>query len=288
MKPIPDCVPDALTMILAAARAVSDENFIHCKVLLKVMAEIAEEGNLGSSPADIYLECWETACRALGVKDPFENEKARSGKAALGLLRYLDGNISAGGEDALRQAIRMSLAGTMLNFSGLGRSDMQEETLKYFRTAPARDESDALIAAIDKAGSVMLVANRAGEIVMDRPLAEAMADRGKKVYLAVAEKPVFLMATQKDAAISEFSGRIMVVDPGTSMYGLMPERASSEFRDLLAEVDLVIVKGGVHFSTMSPQRDAFFILKGNVEAVAARLEIPLGAGAVVRITPTKE
>ncbi len=288
MKPIPDCVPEALTMILAAARAVSDEDFIHRKVLLKVMSEIAEEGDLGSNPADIYLECWEIACRALGVKDPFENEKARGGKTAQGILRFLGEKIPADGADPLRQAIRMSLAGAMLDFTGLGRSDVQEKILEYFRAAPALDETDALVAAIDKSESVMLVANRAGEIALDRPLAEILADRGKKVYLAVAAKPVFLMATEKDVAVSGFSPRVMVVSPGTAMYGLVQERASSEFRDLLAEVGLVIVKGGVHFSTMSPQRDAFFILKGKEDEVAAKLGIPRDAGAIVRMAPAGE
>ncbi len=275
-------------MIIAAARAVSDEDFIHRKVLLKVMGVIAEEADLGSNPADLYLQCWEIACRALGVKDPFENEKARGGKTALGILRFLGEKFPPAGEDPLRLAIRVSFTGAMLDFTGLGRSDVQEKILEYLRVPPARDETEALIAAIDKAESVMLVANRAGELTMDKPLVETMADRGKKVYVAVAAKPAFLMATDKDAANSGFSSHITVVNPGTAMYGLVQDRASSEFRDLLAGAGLVIVKGGIHFSTMSPQRDAFFILKGKEEEVAASLGIPRDGGAIARLAPSGE
>lgn len=284
MKPIPDCVPDALCMIIATARAVSDDDFIHRKVLLKVMAEIADDGDLGSNPADLYLQCWETACRALGVKDPYENEKARGDKTALGILKILAEKFPNQGGDPLPEAIKTAFAGAMLDFNGLGRSDMQEKIAEYYNTAPVRDETPALLHAIDKANSVMLVANRAGEIAMDKPLAEAMANMGKKVYVAVAAKPIFVMATEKDAATSGYPETIEVVSPGTAMYGLVQERASSEFRDLLASVDLVIVKGCTHFSTMTPQRDVFFILKASQEEVASRLEIEAGGGAIVKMS----
>lgn len=285
MKPIPDCVPDALAMIIATAKAVSDDDFIHRKVLLKVMGELAEDGDLGSASADVYLQCWEIACRSLGVRDPFENEKARGDKTALGILKIL-AEKHPHLDDPLRAAIKISFAGAMLEFSGLGRSEMEEKVMSYYAFRPARDDTDELVSAIGKAGSVMLVTNRAGEITMDKPLAETMARMGKKVYLAVAAKPIFLMATEKDAETSAYGGMVQVVNPGTSMYGLVQERSSSEFRSLLSEVELVIVKGCIHFSTMTPQRDLFFILRAREEDVAVRLEIPANGGAIVKMPAT--
>lgn len=284
MKPIPECVPDALNMIIATARAVSDDDFIHRKVLLKVMGELADEGDLGSNPADLYLQCWEIACRALGVKDPYEKEKARGDKIALGVLKLLEGKFTQLEKDALRFAIRTSFVGAMLDFTGLGRSEMQEKIAEYFRVSPALDMMDDLAAALDKANSVMLVANRAGEIVMDKPLAEKLADMGKKVWLAVAAKPVFSLATEKDAANAGFSDRISVISPGTAMYGLVEDRASSEFQALFDQADVVVVKGDTHFGTLTPQRDLFFILKAMYGEDARRLGVKQGDGAVVRIS----
>ncbi|MCC8179748.1 MAG: ARMT1-like domain-containing protein [Planctomycetes bacterium] len=283
MKPIPDCVPDALRMILATAREVSDDEFIHRKVLLKVMGEIAEDGDLGSNPADFYLMCWETACRALGVRDPYENEKARGNKTALGILRMLAENYPCREEDKLRMAVRTSFAGAMLDFTGLGRVEMQEKIAERFMNPPARDDTDDLLEAIDRAESVLLVANRAGEIAMDRPLAELMAEAGKKVYLAVAAKPVFTMATEKDAETSGYTETVEIINPGTIMYGLVQERASSEFQDIFEEVDLLLVKGCTHFDTITPQREMYFILKATETNVAEKLDIPEAGGAIVRI-----
>ncbi len=284
MKPVPDCVPDALDKILLTAKAVSDDDFIHSKVILKVMGELADDGDLGSHPADVYLRCWEIACRALGVRDPYENEKARGDKTALGVLKYLEDHCrEQAAADPLRFALKLSLAGAMLDYNGLGRVDMQEKTLAHLGAAPALDQTNALAAALDKTDRVLLVANRAGEIALDKPLAEALIARGKTVFLAVAAKPVFLMATEKDAANAGYPQAVQVVNPGTAMYGLVQERASSEFRSLLSEVGLVIVKGGTHFSTMTPQRDLFFILKADETGSAARLGIPAGSGAIVKM-----
>ncbi len=282
MKPIPDCVPDALSMIIAAAKVVSDEDFIHRKVLLKVMGEIADDGDLGNHPADVYLNCWEIACRALGVRDPYENEKARGAKAALGILKTLEDHPPPGAT-ALERALRISYAGVMTNYTGLGRGDIQDNVMQSFLIRPVRDDSAALLQAAEKAESVMLVAHRAGEVVLDKPLVETLADMGKKVYLAVSVKPIFSIATEKDAANGGFSGRIEVINPGTTMFGLMQDRASSEFRAVLSEVDLVIIKGHTHFSTMAPQREFYYILKAAQEEVAAALEVPLNAGVIVKV-----
>ncbi len=288
MRPIPDCVPDALNMIIATAKAVSDDDFIHRKVLLKVMGELADEGDLGSSPADIYLECWEHACRALGVKDPYENDKARGDKIALGILRMLAEQYTVKPGDQLQAAIRIAFAGAMLEFNILGRADAQEQISQFYQAGPALDQTDALIEAIQDAESIMIVANRAGEIAMDRPLAEVPASMGKKVSLAVAAKPVFFMATEKDADNAQFPDTISVINPGTAMYGLVPERSSSEFQDVFEQVDLVIVKGCTHYATLTHERELFFIMKGSEPEVAAELGIDLCGGAIVRVAAKEE
>lgn len=283
MKPIPDCVPDALRMIIAAARAVSDDDFIHRKVLLKVMSELADDGDFGTNPADLYLECWETACRSLGVRDPYENEKARGNKTALGILKSLYERSSSDG-DLMRGSLKISFAGAMIQFTGLGRSDIEEKIGYYYNSRPGLDESKALIAALDKADTVMIVADRAGEIAMDRPLAEYLAGLGKKVYLTVAAKPVFSMATEKDAGTAGFSDQVEVITPGTAMYGLVQERASTAFREVLDGCDVVIAKGDTHFCTMSPQDDVYFIVRGETQMVADRLGVALLEGAIARGT----
>lgn len=288
MKPIPDCVPDALSMIITTARAVSDEEFIHSKVLLKVMGGLADYGEFGSHPSDVYLQCWEIACRALGVKDPYDNEKARGDKTGLGVLQNVEERMRELGCGKLRGAIKAAFVGSMLDYAAsLGREEMSEKVDACFGVKPAVDDSAALEEAVSRAESVMIVTNRAGEIALDKPLCDALLEMGKTVYLAVAAKPVFVMATERDAENVAMSSGIQVVSPGTAMYGLMPDRASSEFRALLAEVGVVIAKGCTHFSTMARSREMFFILRAEQEEVAKKLHINVSDGAIVRVPVAK-
>ena len=282
MKPMPDCVPEVLDLMLGAAKAVSDDGFIHRKVLLKVMADIVEDGDLESEPAEFHLRCWEAACRSLGVKDPYENAKARGNKIALGMLNVIGGRQRSRGGDPMRSAIRASFLGAMLDFSVLGRDDIQDTAADALEVSPALDDSEALEAALAKAESILLVADRAGEIALDRPLAEAALAKGKRVYLAVAAKPIFLMATERDAAAVGFPPEAEVIDPGTPMFGLAPERASGGFRDILAGVDAVVVKGEAHFSAMAANREVFFIFKARDREEAERLGVSRNDGVIAR------
>ena len=281
MKQLLDRVPDALRMIIAVSRAVSDDDFIHRKVLLKVMGELADAGDLGANPADMYFDCWEAACRSLNVRDPYEKEKARGNKTALGILKSLYERSTSDG-NLLKGAIKISLAGAMITFNGLGRSDIEEKIGHYYNAEPARNDSEQLIADIAKAATVMVVADRAGEIAMDRPLCEYLVSKGKKVYLAVTARPVFSMATEKDAETAGYTAAVEIVSPGTAMYGLVQERASSQFRECLNAADLIIAKGDTHFCAMSPQDNLYYIARAEDETVAERLEIPVGGGAIAK------
>lgn len=285
MKPIPDCIPHALEMILTTARAVSDDEFIHRKVIMKVMADLAEEGDLGQNPAEVYMMCWEIACRSLGVKDPLEKVKARGAKTALGVLQALAEKFPSTPDTAIAAGIQMSYAGIMAGFYGqghLGREDVIARVAQIYSQAPAIDDSAALADALDKAANVVLVANRAGEVILDRPLVNALADRGKRVALALTERPVFAMATEKDVLAAGFNAAIDFITPGSQTYGLLPEKASTEFRDRFREADVIIVKGSTHFTTLQPKREFFFILRADTDSTAAALGIAMGQGAVVR------
>ncbi|MDR3211053.1 MAG: ARMT1-like domain-containing protein [Planctomycetota bacterium] len=281
MKPIPDCIPDALTKILDAARAVSDDVFIHRKIILKVMSVLADSGDFGVDPSELYLTCWDVACRALGVKDPYEKEKARGNKAALGILKSLYERSSSDG-DLLKASLKISYAGALTDFTGLGRSDIEEKVALYYSSRPARDESEKLAAELTRAAVVVLVADRAGEIALDRPLTEYLVSKGKKVFLAVAARPVFSLATEKDAVTAGFTLPVEVINPGTGMYGLMQERSSSQFREIMEKADVILAKGDTHFSTLTSENNIYYILRAGTPMVAARLAIPLGSGAICR------
>ncbi len=281
MKPVPECVPDALALVLDAARQVSDDAFIRSKVVLRAMAELVEDGDLGQDGVDLTRRCLEAAYRALGVRDPYEKEKARSDRAMLGLEKDFAAYCAAA-PNRLSAALALSLAGAMAELDVLGRAEAERAILERLETRPARDEREGLLAALAKAERVLFVVDRAGEILLDKLLVKEIAARAE-VHVAVAYKPLLTMATAEDARAVGLSEVAKVVDPGATMLGLDVERSSSALQTLFERADVVVAKGETHFQTLSSaEREVYFLLRARCPHVAARLGIPAGAGAIAR------
>jgi uncharacterized protein with ATP-grasp and redox domains len=282
--PVPDCVPDALAQALDAARQVSDDPFIHRKVMLKAMAALAEDGDLGEDAAEIAFTCLSSAYGALGVKDPYEKEKARSNRAMLGLEKHFAAYCD-GAPTRLQGALALSLAGAMADFDVLGRAEAEREILERLELRPARDDREALLAALSKAERVLFAVDRAGEILLDKLLVREIARRAGQTRVVVASRPILAMATAEDAraaGLADLEG-VEIMDPGAWMLGLAPEKASTALQAAFAEADVVVAKGEAHFQALSMAgREVFFILRARCPHMARALRVPEGGGAVAR------
>ncbi len=276
MKTIPDCIPDILSSVLDAAHLVSEDDFIHRKVLAKVMAELSEDQDFGTSPATLCFRCMEAAYKALGVRDPYEKEKARRNKAMLGLEKSFRAYLDVA-PNRLNACLNLVLAGT-LSRDILGRAEAEREILEHLDTPLAHDDRKELVQSLARADNIMYIIDAAGEIVLDKLLIEELGKKSK-VTAVVAKKPVLAVATMHDAeAVGLDRTNARIIDPGAAMLGLVLERASGGFREAFSAADLVIVKGENNFETLSGvKRDLFFLLQAECESVAARLDIPGGS-----------
>ncbi len=279
MKPIPDCIPDALRLVLHTARLESDDPFIHRKVLSKVMAKLVEDPDFGLSPAELTFGCITTAYKALGVKDPYDKEKARRNRAMLGLEKSFRSYLDAA-SDRLDACLNLVLAGS-ISRDILGRTEAEQDILEQLHVPLARDDRNALRKELGRAERIMYIVDAAGEIVLDKLLIEELGKK-QRVVAVVAHRPVLLAATQTDAEAVGLPDVAEVVDPGAPMLGLLLERASTAFRETLQAADVVIAKGETHFETLSAaDREIFFVLQARCESVAARLEMAPGSAALV-------
>ena len=280
MKPIPDCVPDALELVLATARLVSDDAFIHRKVLRKVMRTLMEETDFGPGPGDLTFRCLTSAYKALGVKDPYEKEKARRNKAMLGLEKSFRGYLDVA-PDRLAACLNLVLAGSTDSMDALGRTEMERAILEQLDVPLGRDDRDVFLRTIARAESVMYVTANAGEILLDKLLLEELSNRRKTVAV-VATKPILDAATAVDAETVGLSDTAEVIDPGAPMFGLMQERASSSFREAFAAAEVVIAKGEANYETLqAAEREIFFLLQVRCEHLAERLGVPVDSNALI-------
>jgi len=275
MKPIPDCIPDALRLVLESARLVSDDGFIHRKVLGKVMAELAEDPDFGSSSVALTFRCLDAAYKALGVKDPYAKEKARRNKAMLGLEKSFRAYLDVA-PDRLQACLNLVLAGS-INKNILGRAEVERQILEQLDTPLARDDRQALIKELARAEKVLYVVDAAGEILLDKLLMEELRKKCA-VTAVVAHRPILDAATRADAESVGLDDIAEIVDPAAPMLGLILERASSALREVFDAADVVLVKGETNLEALgNANRPLFFLLQAECETVAARLSVVPGS-----------
>jgi hypothetical protein len=283
MQADPDCIPYALSQVLATARLVTEDEWIHRKVLLRALGDLAEETDLDKTAPEIIFDSLTTAYKALGVRDPYENEKARTNKAMVALQDEFRKRIDEA-EDRLAEALHLAVAGAAIE-SGVRDRVAAEYALRQALDQPlAHDDGPALLRALGRAETVLYVLNNAGEVILDRLFIEEIA-RTRKVSVVARHSPVLTDVTVDEARARGFEEieNVTLVDPGAPMLGLWLAKGGNDLRDRYESADVVITKGQANFESLaSAEREFFHLMRARSVAVANRLEVDPGSLVVYR------
>nr|VFJ58664.1 MAG: Protein of unknown function DUF89 [Candidatus Kentron sp. DK] len=119
---------------------------------------------------------------------------------------------------------------------------------------------EAFIAAMDRANSLLYVADNCGEIIFDcHFINRFLAD--KRVHLSVRGEPVLNDATREDIEGVFLHGNVTVLDTGDDSPGIVLETCGEAFRKAYEQADLVILKGQGNFEGIgTPGRDNVYSL----------------------------
>ncbi|MDR0867134.1 MAG: ARMT1-like domain-containing protein [Planctomycetota bacterium] len=278
MRPVPYCLPEITEMIFAAARMVSEDVFIHKRVIATALgAALANDDE--DSPQELALTALRAAYKALGVTDPYENEKARRNRAMLGLENFINDYLTTA-ESAFAASVRLSLAANGEKIKRLGREELEKELSARLMIKPAIDKITTLAVQVAKSPSVMFIADCAGEIVADKFLITELRHHAK-VEVVVAAKPIMGRATLADAEMAGLTEIATVTDPGADMLGLSLGRAAAEFRRRFAAADLVIAKGAFNWQTLKDcNREVFCLVQAEGASIAKELNVAVGDGVI--------
>jgi uncharacterized protein with ATP-grasp and redox domains len=281
----PDSVPDMLRLVVHTAALASDDVWLQTKILKQALSTI-EGADFDRSVAELAFEALSASSKMLGNADPFEYVKAQANQAMLGILPML--RPQGGEEDPILAGVRLSAAATAVDFAQVGDSPsvVRRELEEYLAAGSPLDDSKVLRDALKAAESVLIILDRAGEIVADRILVEALA--GREVQCAVQRAPMLARATADDAVAVGLDGLANVIDPGAEMLGLVLSRASKRFMECFAAADVVIAKGSENFQTLAgAEREVFFLLTPRFQADAQYLRIEPTQWAVVHHQPAE-
>ena len=280
MQASADCIPCVLRQALSAARRVTDDPWLHRKLLFACMERLPEL-NFDRSPAEVSYETLRFACKHLGVADPFKEDKALHNEKMLAIEHDLRQQVRAA-PDPLRRAIEFALAGNMID---LGIQDVEDVERSLLADAAsldvAHDDYPLLRDALDGARSALYLLDNAGEIVCDKLVIEQLGVHD--ITCAVRRAPIINDVTREDAEAVALGRLAKIVDIGVDALGVPLSLCSAEFRELFAEADVVIAKGQANFETLDEEeREIIHILRAKCDHMARYLGVPRGAGAIVR------
>ncbi|MBN2307525.1 MAG: DUF89 family protein [Candidatus Hydrogenedentes bacterium] len=275
MKTFFDCIPCFVRQALDAARRATDDEAIHEEVLRATLRACAEMDMCTSPPAMGYTIHRFVRDR-VGGGDPYRAMKDESNRLALGLYPGLKARVDES-PNPLETAVRLAIAGNIIDVAV--KADVAEvnvdEAIDHALSCPFDADIGEFAAAVSQAGSILYLADNAGEIVFDRLLIERLPL--ERVTLGVRGAPVINDATRADAEAAGLTGLVDIIDSGIDVPGTVLDLCSDAFRRRFYDAGLIIAKGQGNYETLSEaNQDIFFALKAKCPVIARDIGCAVG------------
>lgn len=272
MKTYLDCFPCFLDQALRAARIATDDE----KEIKRVLDEVGMMLRgipLESTPPESGRLIYHKVSEITGNPDPYRVIKERSTKKALSLYPYLK-SLVEGSNDRLLTAIRIAIAGNVIDFGPNMHFDMEKEVDETVKKNFAICDYHGFKDHLAKASDVLYIGDNAGECVFDRILIEEMK---KPAIYVVRDVPVINDATYEDAMLAGIDKIATILSSGTDAPGTILRTCSAEFKDVYRNSEFIVSKGQGNYEALSNDgRQIFFLLKTKCHVIANDIGVKRG------------
>jgi damage-control phosphatase, subfamily I len=295
MRTYLDCFACFMNHGLGIARRSGLDETAQREVLNRV-AEMLPGFPPDATPPQMSLQINRMVREMTGESDPFAAEKEQSNRIALEAAPGVRQLISDS-EHPLLTAIEFAIAGNSIDLGVSSDLDIatalqqlvQDEDARIGAEDPANFALPALkadLAAANAAGgSLLYIADNAGEIVFDMLLIERLKQEYPQLAITVAVRyaPIINDATLADAERIGLTKLVPVISSGSEAPGTPMSLISSEFRELFDSADVVISKGQGNYETLSDvERDIYFLFKTKCKVIARHSGSRVGDIMLVR------
>lgn len=285
MRITPDCYSCTLNFTINAARLAKnidrDTEMSAVREALRVLYELPDY----ATPADAGTVCLEVAQQVTGERDPYRDEREKYNRLAVSLLPGLRRRIDEAekaGQDRLLTAVLLAIAGNIIDHGIISNPDVEGTIERILAAGLAMNHFDSFKSGLEKANTVVYVADNCGEIAFDRLVCEEilrLSGGRAKIKFAVKSSPILNDAVRDDALQVGLDEVAEIIDIGCATVGMPKDRVSEEFLAELREADVVIVKGQGNFETAEQYvrdiRGAFFcVLTAKCVPVAREIGVP--------------
>jgi uncharacterized protein with ATP-grasp and redox domains len=268
-----DCYPCFFSQTLKTARMITqDERRIH-RILTEVSVCLPKV-SFEATPPEIGKEVYKIISEMTGIEDPYKEIKRNCIQQALSLYPELKRRI-ANSEDRLMTAIRLSIAGNVIDFGANADFNLRKDVRTILTQKFAINHEQEFRRRLSEARKILYIADNAGETVFDRLLIEELQ---KPVIYVVRERPIINDATREDARLSGIDKVAKIISSGCDAPGTIRRFCSEEFLNLYHSADFIISKGQGNYEGLSEDdRPIFFLLKAKCEVIARDIGVETGS-----------
>lgn len=269
-----DCYPCFLRQALSAARRAGATDEQQNTVLQNVL-KLLQTMQPDQSPPEIGYQVHRIVRDTVDSKDPYREAKDRSTAEALALYPRLK-ELAAENDDPLNMALRISIAGNMIDFGPREQIDnLADDVYQAIDQSIFFDDSQILRARLEDADHLLFLADNAGETVFDRVLIETLS---QPVIYAVKGGPILNDATKEDALAGGLDHCATLIDNGSDASGTNLSLCSDDFRRVYEDAPVIIAKGQANYETLSDAGDKVFcLLQVKCPIIAEDIGAPVGS-----------
>ncbi|MBE9482282.1 MAG: DUF89 family protein [Chloroflexi bacterium] len=272
-----DCLPCLLRQALAAARAATEDENIHRKVIDSVAVMIPQFPS-GLRPPEIAQRGYKVIYQITGNSDPFHQVKIEANREVLALYPRLK-EVVADSSDPLLMACKLAIAGNSIDlapdFDYGGINNIIETALA---SPLAVNDYQEFRSSIGNSRHILYLGDNAGEIMFDRVLIEELRQvKELEIDFVVRERPIINDATLEDAIAVGMDKVARIVSSGCDAPATILSQCSVEMLRLYHSADVIIAKGQGNYESLDEEPgNIFFLLRAKCPIVAKLLGVSVG------------
>lgn len=219
-----------------------------------------------------------------GNNDPYKNLREEGNKLALKLIPMVEELIKK--DDSLENYVKIAVAGNVIDFGALEENtDMESLIKKQVTRKPVINDIDKLDNALKKAKDILYLTDNGGEIVFDKFLIQKIKeDYDVNITLALKESPILNDALVPDAEDLNMEEYTTIISTGASSVGVVEDYISSELKEIMNNVDLIISKGMGNYeglTEMTVDTPVYFLLTTKCNVISREIGVPIKSPVII-------
>ncbi|MDD5670701.1 MAG: ARMT1-like domain-containing protein [Candidatus Omnitrophica bacterium] len=285
MKTYLECIPCFFRQAIEASKLAGASPTAQRRVLNK-LAKALPVFSLAGSPPEMGKVIYGIVNQVTKKKDPYARIKTESNQRALRLYPRLKKKVERS-HDRLGTAVELAIAGNIIDYGVKNSLNVERELQKILTTENRlmKNNGSAFFQytrfrrSLDKAKTILDLADNAGEVVFDRILIEEIKRRDpcQRIYYAVKSMPSINDALIEDAKMCGIAQIAEIVTNGSDAPGTVLSLCSPSFWYLFRNADMVISKGQGNFESLSSAtRPVFFLFMAKCSVVADHIGGKMG------------